>query len=123
VRRRGRGIGWPSRLAEFREAEWPRPDIGPDPGSAGLGRESRDLTTNTDLWLAQIQADYGDEGLTAAWSTTFSYRRWVAARLAWLGKDHPQYMDYWLTDMGTAHQFVPAYVQWRDREAGRKADS
>jgi len=102
---------WPPGLDVFVEADWPPPESGPDPGAVGL----RDWERGTEAWLAEVLAPGNpDPGLAAVWRTTFAYRRWVAAKLAWLGEDHPLHMHYWIELVGRELSFVREYAMKRD---------
>ncbi len=113
-RRRGRLVDWPPRLARFAEAQWPQPDIGPDAGATGL----RD--PDCGRFLARIAEEYGDPGLVAAWRTTFAHKRWVQARLDFLGEDHPAWIDEWIDGTSASGMIVQRYAAERDWKRRRE---
>ena len=116
MRRRSPATGWPPHLARFREADWPQPASGPDPGAKGLRAPDEGGEADCEQWLAALQAKYQDPGLTAAWRKTFAWERFAQARLDFLGEDHPLYMDCWLDWIGRSHRFVREYAAGRDGE-------
>ena len=103
ARRRQRALFPPGPLSAFCEADWPPPAEGPDPAAEGL------VCGNTEEWLTLVALEHG-EGLAAAHRTSFAYSRWVAARLDYLGEDHPAHLEVWIDGMSQEHRFVREYV-------------
>src|SRR5215472_4188162 len=94
ARRRTANRDLPPHLHRFDEAQWPQPDIGPDPGLRGL----REWHGDANGWLSELAVRNPDNpGLPGAWATMMAHKRWVQARLDFLGRDHPDWFDEWLS--------------------------
>ena len=99
-RRRERGPGWPPHLAGFREEDWPQV-----PGECLVHYACADAWDRPPCVPREgefcgqrcyetLARDYLDRPeVLAAAKTSDAYERFHQARLAWLGEDHPGYLD------------------------------
>jgi hypothetical protein len=101
VRRRAKAEdAWPLHLREFREADWPPTEgecLG-HYGCRGLGYEVACVPRIGEACgqrsYEMLARDYPDRPeVEAAARSADAYERFHQARLAWLGKDHPRYLD------------------------------
>jgi hypothetical protein len=100
VRRKGRRRDpFPPELCEFREEEWP-----PAPGECLGIYACRDAGYALDCvslegecgWRTYARLAVEDPEAIPRWKRADAFERFKAARLAWLGEDHPLYLDEFL---------------------------
>jgi hypothetical protein len=106
VRRRRRQEDlFPAPLREFTESEWP-PVAGECLGifschGEGYGSDCvpRPGEQCADAYYAMLERDCpGRPDVMAAAKRAAAYIRWKEARLSWLGKDHPGWLEEFIVD-------------------------
>lgn len=115
---------FPGPLREFRESEWPPVD-GECLGHYGCRRDGysapcapRDGEFCGQRCYEMLARDYpGRSEVVAAAKASDAYTRFHEARLAWLGEDHPLYLDEFIDGYGP-HQKI-RYAPFRGEQQGR----